>query len=122
MALGGAVLTLGLVQKWGEVYPRWIPHLSGRRVRERTAVIPASLVAILITSTGLTNIRAHTLGGYDIEWEAWGMYAPQMFFPLWGAALGAATLAYHLRRRGRCGACGRGSPEPVTGPGSSTTN
>jgi hypothetical protein len=114
MALGGAVLTLGLVQKWGEIYPRWIPRLRGRRVRERTAVIPASLVATLITSTGLTNLRAHMLEGYDIEWEVWGMYAPQMFFPLWGTALGAATLAYHLRRRGRCGACGLGSPEPGT--------
>jgi hypothetical protein len=30
VAVGGAVLTLGLVQPWGEVFPRWIPWLAGR--------------------------------------------------------------------------------------------
>lgn len=106
LALGGAVLTLGLVQKWGEIYPRWIPRLRGRPVRPRTAIIPASLVAALITSTGLTYLRRHILEGYSIDWENWGMYVPQLFFPLWGAALGVATLAYHLRRRGPCRTCG----------------
>ena len=28
--------------------------------------------------------------------------------PIWGLALGAATLAYHLRRRGTCVTCHRG--------------
>jgi hypothetical protein len=32
MALGGSILTMGLVQRWGEVFPRWIPFLAGRRV------------------------------------------------------------------------------------------
>src|SRR5215204_1703935 len=32
IAVGGAILTLGLVHRWGEVFPRWIPFLSGRRV------------------------------------------------------------------------------------------
>ena len=80
MGAGGALLTLGLVQRWGEVYPRWIPYLRGKPVRPRTAIVPASLVAILITSAGLTYVRT---------------------------ALGAATLAYHLRRRRACGRCGR---------------
>lgn len=110
MALGGAVLTLGLVQRWGEVYPRWIPRLRGRPVGARTAIIPASLVATLITSVGLTSIRRHVMEGFDIESEVWGMHVPQLFFPLWGPALAVATLAYHLRRRGRCRACGLGSP------------
>lgn len=33
---------------------------------------------------------------------------PVLLFPLWGSALGAATLAYHYRRRGPCRRCGRG--------------
>jgi hypothetical protein len=32
LAVGGAILTLGLVQRWGEVFPRWIPFLGGKRV------------------------------------------------------------------------------------------
>lgn len=105
-AIGGAILTLGLVQRWGEVYPRWIPRLRGRPVRPRVAIIPASIVTVLVTTTGLTYLRRHTLGGHPVELDLWAMYLPQLFFPLWGIALGAATLAYHLRRRGQCGTCG----------------
>lgn len=36
-----ALLTLGLVQSWGEVLPRWIPLLGGRRIPTLAAVIPA---------------------------------------------------------------------------------
>ncbi|MGA8117386.1 MAG: hypothetical protein WCA46_27435 [Actinocatenispora sp.] len=31
-----------------------------------------------------------------------------MLWTVWGVALGAATFAYHLRRRGECRWCGRG--------------
>lgn len=108
MALGGAALTLGLVQRWGEVYPRWIPRLGGRPVRPRTAIVPASLVSILVTHAGLMYIGRLINGHISIESETWGLYLPGILFALWGAALGAATLAYHLRRRGICGSCGLG--------------
>jgi hypothetical protein len=39
-AVGGALLTLGLVQRWGEVFLRWMPGLRGRRVPVRLAVVP----------------------------------------------------------------------------------
>jgi hypothetical protein len=107
MGAGGAILTLGLVQRWGEVYPRWIPHLRGKPVRLRTAIIPASLVAILITSAGLMNLRWLVVGRYRLEQETWGLFLPQLFWPLWGAALGAATVAYYLRRRPACTYCRR---------------
>ena len=108
MAVGGAVLTLGLVQRWGEVYPRWIPFLRGKRVRPRTAIIPASLVAILVTSAGLMYLRAVALGYLAVDAQSWGMVVPELLWPVWGVALGGATLAYHLRRRGRCRHCERG--------------
>lgn len=106
LGVGGAALTLGLVQKWGEVYPRWIPRLRGRPVRPRTAILPASLVAIVMTTAGLTSLRRLIFEGINIEPETWGLYVPQLFFPVWGVALGAATLAYHLRRRSECRRCG----------------
>ncbi len=39
--VGLAPLTLGLVQRWGEVVPHWIPFVGARRVPPLAAVIPA---------------------------------------------------------------------------------
>lgn len=46
---GLALLTLGLVQPWGEVVPHWIPFLGGRRVAPMAAVIPAAAGAVALT-------------------------------------------------------------------------
>jgi hypothetical protein len=109
MALGGAVLTMGLVQRWGEVFPRWIPFLAGRRVPPALAIAPATLVSLAVTVAGLAMLRvAATDGmGFDLGASSWGPGGPVLLWLPWGIALGAATLAYHLRRRGRCRRCGR---------------
>jgi hypothetical protein len=107
MGAGGAWLTVGLVRPWGEVYPRWIPYLRGKQVRPRTAIIPATAVAMLVTSAGLMYLRALAIGRIELTADTWGLFVPELFWPLWGLALGAATLAYHLRRRGRCPHCDR---------------
>jgi hypothetical protein len=108
MAAGGAWLTIGLVRPWGETYPRWIPYLRGRPVRPRTAIIPATTVALLVTSAGLLFWRWLVMGRINLTADTWGLFVPEFFWPAWGAALGAAALAYHLRRRGQCRYCGRG--------------
>jgi hypothetical protein len=90
----------------GEAYPRWIPYLRGKRVRRRTAIIPASAVALRITSAGLMYLRWLALGRIDLTTDTWGLFVPE-FWPLWGGAIGSATLACHLRRRGLCRHCGR---------------
>lgn len=110
--LVGAALMLGLVQRWGEVFPRWMIGLAGRRVPIALAVIPASLVAVLLLVGGLA-----IWSGYGQLAEAaaasgqalWSAVGPTLLFPLWGAALAVATLGYYYRRRGRCGVCGRGT-------------
>ena len=108
MGIGGAILTLGLTQRWGEIFPRWIPGLAGRRVPPRLATIPAALVSVLVTTAGFMYVRM-TVAGYYGRFLAqnWAAVAPELLWPAWGAALGAATLAYHYRRRGRCPACDR---------------
>jgi hypothetical protein len=53
---------------------------------------------------GTFRIGRHTIS-FD---ENVGALVPELLWPLWGAALGAATLAYHYRTRGRCAHCGRG--------------
>lgn len=102
----GAILTLGLVQRWGERFPRWMLGLAGRRVPVTLAVVPATLVAIAVTAASfglLSNPKFWELtGGLSLTG------APMLLWPLWGVALGVATYAYHLRRRGACRRCGRG--------------
>jgi hypothetical protein len=93
----GAVLTLGLVQRWGERFPRWILGLAGRRVPVMLAVVPAALVSAMVTSAGLgflSNLEVFERLGAG-EW----IYLPQLLWPVWGVALGAAALAYYFRRR-----------------------
>jgi hypothetical protein len=116
VAVGGALLTLGLIQPWGERFPRWFPWLGGRRVPSALAIIPATLVAILVTTAGLMFVRLVLLAQFteiaipfDFNLrDNWATMGPELIWPLWGLALGAAALAYYYRRRGRCPHCGRG--------------
>ncbi len=97
----GGVLTLGLVQRWGEVFPRWVLGLRGRRVPPLLAVIPAGAVSIITAVAGLTYLRWAIAGRFRAaEWGAW---LPECFWPIWGAALAAATISYR-RRRGQADA------------------
>jgi hypothetical protein len=57
VAVAGAVLTLGLIRPWGEVYPRWLPLVGGRRVPPALAIVPAALVAAPLFAAGLTIAR-----------------------------------------------------------------
>ncbi|MEU5786730.1 hypothetical protein ABZ754_03240 [Micromonospora purpureochromogenes] len=102
----GAILTLGLVQRWGERFPRWMAGLAGRPVPVKLAVVPATLVAVAVTAATLGLVTMPEFwrlgGGFTMA------SAPMLLWPFWGAALGAATYAYHLRRRGGCARCGRG--------------
>ncbi len=112
--LVGAVLTLGLVQRWGEVFPSWMIGLAGRRVPIALAVVPASIVSVLTVVggismwSGLAQVVAESVAGGA---DNLGIVAaaPTALFPVWGAALAVATLGYYYRRRGVCGTCGRGA-------------
>ncbi len=121
--LVGAVLMLGLVQRWGEVFPRWMIGLAGRRVPIALAVVPASLVSVLLVVggigiwTGLPQmVAALAAGGTEgigIIGAIIFQVGPTLLFPVWGVALAVATLGYYYRRRGPCKVCGRGANSPV---------
>nr|BFF23182.1 hypothetical protein GCM10025732_11470 [Glycomyces mayteni] len=101
----GAILTLGLMQRWGEVFPRWMVGLRGRRVPPMLAVVPATFVAVLVTSAGFMYIRLVVSRG-GVTAETWPLELPETLWIIWGAALFAAAMAYRERRRGTCGTCG----------------
>ncbi|HYF95438.1 MAG TPA: hypothetical protein VD969_24775 [Symbiobacteriaceae bacterium] len=117
--LVGAVLQLGLVQRWGEVFPRWLIGLAGRRVPIALAVFPTSLAAVLLVvgGTGIWSrlgqmvaaLVAGGAGGTGIIWEVIIQVGPTLLFPVWGVALAVATLGYYYRRRSPCSVCGRGA-------------
>jgi hypothetical protein len=117
--LVGAVLMLGLVQRWGEVFPRWMIGLAGLRVPIALAVVPASLVSVLLIVGGIAiwsgfpQMVADLVagGGKDIGIVGGIIFhvGPTLLFPVWGLALAVATLGYYYRRRGPCGVCGRGT-------------
>lgn len=101
-AIGGSLLTLGLIAHWGEVWPRWLPVLHGRPVAPRIPVAFAATVAVLVTSSGISMIRQEIFAN-DGDWMA----VLGMPLLVWGPLLGAAAFAYHVRRRTRCRRCGR---------------
>jgi hypothetical protein len=100
-AVVGVLLTLGLVQRWGEVFWRWVPGIGGRRVPVSLAVVPALFVATAVTSAGLGFYRILVVGQLESlpgEPEDWAAWAPELLWPLWGVALGVAAFAYRARR------------------------
>ncbi|WP_327412123.1 hypothetical protein [Streptomyces sp. NBC_01233] len=105
-----ALLTLGLVRPWGEVVPRWVPVLGGRRIPTAAAVIPAMAGATVVTGlcayAGL-NYVFHFVQPLNDTGETFPTSGPEMwalmicYVPLvaWGPLLAAVTIAYHRRRR-----------------------
>ena len=116
----------GLVQRWGEVFPRWMIGLAGRRVPIALAVFPASLVSVLLMVGGIAIwSRLSQMVAIAVAAGADGMeligvvifeLGPTLLFPVWGAALAVATLGYYYRRRGLCSVCGRGAPGEIGEP------
>lgn len=91
------LLALGLVQRWGERIPGWVPLLGGRRVPVLLAVVPASIAAASITGAGIGFVRVVASGEVPLA-ENWTTVGPELLWPLWGLALAAATVAYARRR------------------------
>ncbi|MCD0444031.1 hypothetical protein LO763_10390 [Glycomyces sp. A-F 0318] len=106
-----AFLAVGLVAVWGEVWPRWVPVLRGRRVPVAAAVAPAAVgAAALMVLPYAMVMYAFGLGidGEPTElvvngWQNvvfWIAYAP---LALWGPLLAVLTVHYYRRRSARLG-------------------
>lgn len=99
-ALGGSVLTLGLISGWGERFPRWLPVLGGRPVPAVPPTGVALVVAAALTIAGRSLVQQLVVS--DAGFGELGGEALLVFpFPVWGPLLAAAAGAYYLRRTGR---------------------
>ncbi|MGC9436782.1 hypothetical protein [Streptomyces sp. WG5] len=103
-----AVLTIGLVRRWGEVTPAWIPVIGGRRIRPMAAFAPAVLggliLTLLFTNVPIGDGRRLTLYGVvdTVEYtnDAWQALATACLAPIaaWGPITIALAIAYYRRR------------------------
>lgn len=108
-----AFTAIGLVARWGEVFPRWVPLLHGCRVPVKAVVVPAAVGAVLLTllwtvAAPLTEIMDVTIRGDEVPsdypskaggWETAWFYCCYAPLVLWGPLLGVLTVAYGRRRR-----------------------
>ncbi|MFF0745709.1 hypothetical protein ACFYVL_35485 [Streptomyces sp. NPDC004111] len=100
-----ALLTLGLVRRWGEVLPRWVPWLGGRTIPTAAAMVPAlagALVVTLVTVLGALEWNAvDNMGAPEApEGFKYGLMTAA-YVPLlaWGPLLFVVAVAYGRRRR-----------------------
>ncbi|CAM3334387.1 hypothetical protein KIPE111705_03195 [Kibdelosporangium persicum] len=109
LSMGAALLTLGLVHRWGERIPRWVPLVGGRNIPVRAAVIPALAGGVLViviclywvlnTLFGFVE-RGVILIGDDNGLPTPGPSVMALYIPwlAWGPLVVALALAYRRRR------------------------
>jgi hypothetical protein len=96
-----ALITFGLVKRWGEVAPGRLPFIGGRRVAPYAAIVPAIL-------GGLSLIAIWTYGFRDVFSDSfipfsgtgWAVLMIACYAPLqlWGPSVLILTWAYYRRR------------------------
>jgi hypothetical protein len=105
--IGPAVILLqGLVQRWGMVFPRWIPGIGGRKVPRYLPLIPAWLVAPTLLLYGFGSVAYALI----IHASLLGLGgAASLAFSSYGTALAVAALSYQQRTKPVCTA----APQPI---------
>lgn len=95
----GLILTLGLISRWGEVFPRWVPFFAGRPVPIWAAAGPGSFVAAILLVSTVPMLRAAASGSVTDS------LLSAVIFPFWfwGPMLSLAVWGYVLHRRAGLG-------------------
>ena len=90
----GFFLTLGLIRTWGEVFPRWMPGLAGRRVPITAAAVPGGLIAVTLMFSAIPMLlmaRGNSVGDQILSAIAFPCW-------YWGPALALAVWGYVAHR------------------------
>jgi hypothetical protein len=99
------LLVLGLVQRWGQQFPHWVPGVGARAVPRLLAVVPAGIVAMALVTYGVlsTAVMVGQMVTGDLGWSQlvgeWAVAATLLVFLGWGVALGVTTVGYVLATR-----------------------
>ncbi len=100
LAEAAALLTLGLVQRWGVVTPRWVPFIRGRIIPRRL-VLGASWAGVAVLLVLWTPFLFWwTVPPGDMT-PAGHLLVGFLYLPLvaWAPLLAAVTISYQRRRR-----------------------
>ncbi|MFJ9646170.1 hypothetical protein [Streptomyces sp. NPDC101206] len=108
LAALGVFLLWGLIRPWGQVFPRWVPLLHGRRVPRWLPLTPALLGAATLAPYGVLGLAYCALatagvvtvpsGDFDTPADVLLVAWPGMIaFAGYGIALAAAARSYWLR-------------------------
>ncbi|MGI5347473.1 hypothetical protein ACQEU8_04690 [Streptomyces sp. CA-250714] len=96
---GLALLTLGLVRPWGEVWPRRLPFLGGRPIPVWAAVVPAAFGTLACSVYGVLFVWTTLHAEMDITpWGKWILDLSYIPMAAWGPLLGVVTVHYYRRR------------------------
>jgi hypothetical protein len=107
VSMAAALLTLALVRPWGEVVPRWVPIVGGRRIPASGATIAAYAGATLIAAIAVYALLNHAFGFVEGPLkpvppgcEPPGGRVAILYAPLlaWAPLLAYVTRDYHRRR------------------------
>lgn len=102
-----ALLSVGLVRRWGEVLPHWVPWIGGRVLPTWLVTTVAALGAAALGVLGVTTVLLwngpENMGDPDAPQGVAGLvmtacYAPQL---AWPPLLLALAISYAGRRRGQ---------------------
>jgi hypothetical protein len=98
-ALGGSLLTWGLLRPWSRTFPRRLPGLGGRRVPPALPVAAAGLVAFDLTAFGISmlpGVVTFYAGDRVVEGFRMGLLypLPALAILCWGVGLGLAAAAF----------------------------
>ncbi|MEV5972043.1 hypothetical protein [Streptomyces sp. NPDC051921] len=110
LAVLGVFLLWGLLRPWGQVFPRWVPFLRGRRVPRWLPLTPALLGAASLARYGVIGIGYCALATAGVVTMRQGDFASSgdMLLAAWpgmiafggyGVALAVAARSYWLRTR-----------------------
>ncbi|WP_154793714.1 hypothetical protein [Occultella kanbiaonis] len=80
----GFVLTLGLIARWGEVFPRWFPVRAGQPVPPLFAIIPGATIALMLCGVAIPVLGMIGIAG-AVVFPAW-FWGPMLALAVWGYA------------------------------------
>ncbi|MEU5157433.1 hypothetical protein [Glycomyces sp. NPDC021274] len=98
LATLAGILALSLIRPWGQIFPRWVPLLAGRKVPRRT--LSGTAFAVSVFLLGYTGWAAW-LTAADFTDE--GIFSPWIVvygipqFLVWGIGLFMAAWSYRAR-------------------------
>lgn len=117
LSIATAALSLGLVQEWGDRFPRWLPLIGGRRLPTLlvcgVAVLGAGVLGVLCVLGVLHWDQVSGFADRPDSSQARLMLACYLPLLAWPVLLIATTWAYYRRRRNPAREADHGEPTRV---------